>query len=70
MYILVHIILLYFTWECKSVFFLNSLIFHSAGRSPYRLEDLEPGEHRIKIYPACVSPDQRSYRVTARFTVQ
>ena len=48
----------------------NPLIFHSAGRSPYRLEDLEPGEHRIKIYPVCVSHDQRSYRVTARFTVQ
>ena len=48
----------------------KSLVSHFAGRSPYRLEDLEPGEHKIKIAPVCVSPDQRPYRTTAKFVIQ
>lgn len=66
-----HIILI-FTSEYRSKNFEKKipLITHFAGGSPYRLEDLEPGEHRIKIYPVCVSRDQRSYRTTAKFTIQ
>ena len=54
----------------QELLFYKSPLWHFAGRSPYRLENLEPGEHRIKIAPVCVSPSQRPYRTTTKFTIQ
>ena len=56
-------------FSCLTHLFIFNTIL-CAGRSPYWLEDLEPGKHKIKIAPVCVSPGQRPYRTTAKFHIE